>query len=831
MTGRLKGTNLKEKNKMTRNSGVRTGKIQGNKKTISSLSLILLLAVSMFMVFAQPTLAQVGVPQPEKTVGFISVAPKLVGVDQEATVNLFIYPIPTNYAYRPYFKGYFGVTVTFVKPDGTKDTFMPVDGTGMFKPGQTQSLGAIYFFYKPDMPGNWSVSFTMPDQNITDSTGTVLMKGCTSGSNYFTVQTDPVLAGLLNGYPWAALPNPNVFWSYPINSNNREWSQIAGQWQSALQNPTYLRWQPYGLGPNTGHIVWKQLFRDGGIIGGDFGSLSYGAQGSVFSSMVILEGKLFLNIPNTAMFECIDLATGKVMYTANGSISGAWHINYGGAIQASYDPTVSLESSYGNSPVPYLFGTSGTTWNLYDPLTGALRRTLTNCSSARPIEYTWLAFGVSSGRLYRWNYSNVPTSGPNANNWGAGIEWTKTLPTPLSANAMSLFGISSDLSTIVCSARMNEFYGFSAVDGHSLWNLTLNYAVTANEAIALSGGEDRFIVLDPTEMAFKCYSMLTGALQWTSTTFSDSVWATTWTVYWSETNDRENYYAQFSDGTMRAYSLKDGHEVWRSKAFPSTEYPNNAVPYVTSLLMVDGKLYGFAGYSSQYKINPISRFAMMICINATNGDTIFTLNGGIRDAAAANGYVIGTGDLDGYLYCLGKGQTQTTVKAPLTTVTAGTSVLIQGSVMDISPASENTPAVSDADMSEWMDYLHMQNATLLNNPPKPEGVTVKVAAVDSNGQVTDLGTTTSDYTGQFALSWKPTTEGLYKILATFEGSNSYYGSYAETALSIDKAPTETPTQPQQTIPDYTMTIIGVGIAIIIAVAIAAVVIIVMVRKK
>src|SRR4030067_653035 len=249
---------------MTKNVGVKASKIQGNKRTICSLSLILILAVSMIMAFAQPTLAQIGVPQPEKTTGYIDVAPRLLGVGQEATVNLFIYPIPTNYIYRPYYDGYRGVTVTFVKPDGTKDSFMPVDGTHQYAPGQTQSLGAIFFFYKPNMAGNWSVSFTMPAQNITDTTGnppygTVLMQGCTSKSTSFTVQTDPVLAGLLNGYPWSPLPNPNVFWSYPINANNREWSQISGDWiGTSANNPTQLRWQPYGQGPNTGHIVWKQ---------------------------------------------------------------------------------------------------------------------------------------------------------------------------------------------------------------------------------------------------------------------------------------------------------------------------------------------------------------------------------------------------------------------------------------------------------------------------------------------------------------------------------------------------------------------------------------------
>ena len=96
-----------------------------NKKATLSLSLILILAIPMIVAFAQPTLAQVGVAQPEKTTGYIDFSPRLVGVGQEATANLFIYPIPTNNAYQPYYDGYRGITVTFVKPDGTKDTFMP----------------------------------------------------------------------------------------------------------------------------------------------------------------------------------------------------------------------------------------------------------------------------------------------------------------------------------------------------------------------------------------------------------------------------------------------------------------------------------------------------------------------------------------------------------------------------------------------------------------------------------------------------------------------------------------------------------------------------------
>src|SRR4030067_3271628 len=139
---------------MTINSGIKTSKIQGNKKAIFSISLILMLAMTLMMAFVQPTSGQAGVPQPEKTVGYASVAPTLIGVGQTLTCNLWVMPMPVTYAYQPYYGGYRGVTVTFVKPNGTKDTFMPVDGTGQYVAGQTQALGALYFFYKPDMAGD-----------------------------------------------------------------------------------------------------------------------------------------------------------------------------------------------------------------------------------------------------------------------------------------------------------------------------------------------------------------------------------------------------------------------------------------------------------------------------------------------------------------------------------------------------------------------------------------------------------------------------------------------------------------------------------------------------
>jgi hypothetical protein len=833
-----------------------------NKKTFWSLSLILMLAMTLIIAFAQPGLAQVGIPQPEKTTGYISVAPTLVGVGQTITTNLWVYPMPTTNAYKPYFNGFFGLTVTFVKPDGTKDTFMPTDGTGAYVAGETQALGALYFTdYAPDMAGNWSVSFTMPAQNITDSTGTVLYAGCTSNTAHFTVQTDPVLAGLLNGYPWSPLPNSNVYWSYPINANNREWSQISGEWtgvtstMATVNSPTQLRWQPYGTGPNTPHIVWKQPMRTGGIIGGTYGSLNYAAQSSalLINPAVIMQGKAFVNIiyGNGAggtpygtpfgQFRCYDLTTGQVLYTANGTISYGIHLPGSTYAQSGLatpgQATVLLESSYGSDYSSYLFGTVAingiTYWNYYDPLTGALIRQLANAQSARLIDGTPLAFGASNGYVYRWNMTSVTN-----NNWLTGVIWNVSLPKPLmtaggavaSPTSQSIFAVSKDYSMIVVY-NYNQYWGFNAATGASLWNLTLNYQVNTNEEIPLANVDD-FIVLDPTAAAWNCYSIITGSLLWTTPSVSSAPWASTWTVYYSETNDLNNVYFAAPDGAVRAYSLATGKLVWQSNAFVSTEYPNNAVPYVYGLVMVGGNLYAYAGYSVGYQINPVPRFAMLVCINATTGSITYALNGGVAPNAAANGYLLGSGVFDGNLYCVGKGPTSTAVTAQQQ---VGGSVLIQGSILDASPVSSSAsltamfpngvPAISDADMSVWMDYLHMQNSTLLNAPLQCTGVPVTLTAVDPNGNTISIGSTTSNYQGNYGFQWTPTTPGMYTIYANFPGSDSYYSSKASTyaIVTLAESPTAAPTsgtQPAFSNADMVMYFAVTGIAIIIAIAIA-----------
>jgi hypothetical protein len=191
---------------------------------------------------------------------------------------------------------------------------------------------------------------------------------------------------------------------------------------------------------------------------------------------------------------------------------------------------------------------------------------------------------------------------------------------------------------------------------------------------------------------------------------------------------------------------------------------------------------------------------------------------------------------DSKIYAFGKGPSATTVAASPKISTRGTNVLVEGFVTDISPGTKEyaltarfpngVPAVSDENMTEWMQYVHMQY-------PRPAdedviGVKVTISVIDPNGNVYDVGTATSDASGFYSCVFEPEVPGKYTILASFAGSKSYYGSFAETAINVEEATvTEQPVvEEKESIAD--MYFIPAVIAIIVAIAIATVLIL---RKK
>ena len=169
--------------------------------------------------------------------------------------------------------------------------------------------------------------------------------------------------------------------------------------------------------------------------------------------------------------------------------------------------------------------------------------------------------------------------------------------------------------------------------------------------------------------------------------------------------------------------------------------------------------------------------------------------------------------------------------------TEGDKILVEGMVTDISPGIEEyvqtarfpngVPAISDEDMSTWMEYLYQQQP----KPTDAEGVEVVIEVSDPNGNYYEVGRTTSDATGFFKLMFTPPVPGEYTIVARFAGSESYYGSYAETAIGVENAPEPTapPTEPPASLADIYMLPSTIGI--IVAIVVVGLVLILMLRKR
>jgi hypothetical protein len=244
--------------------------------------------------------------------------------------------------------------------------------------------------------------------------------------------------------------------------------------------------------------------------------------------------------------------------------------------------------------------------------------------------------------------------------------------------------------------------------------------------------------------------------------------------------------------------------------------------------IADGKIYL---QSYEHSANaPHWVGSKMRCINATTGDEIWTLYGWGNSSPnpVADGYIVYLNAYDMQIYCIGKGNSATTVAASPEVSVHGSSVLVKGTVTDIAAGTKQkeqaarfpngVPAVSDASMGAWMEYVYTQKP----RPTDAVGVEVSLDTIDPNGNYVHIGTATSDANGMFKTAFTPEVPGEYTIKATFAGSESYWGSYAETAIYVSEAPQATlpPEYPQPI--DPTLTIVGVGIAIIIAVVLIGV---------
>jgi hypothetical protein len=267
-----------------------------------------------------------------------------------------------------------------------------------------------------------------------------------------------------------------------------------------------------------------------------------------------------------------------------------------------------------------------------------------------------------------------------------------------------------------------------------------------------------------------------------------------------------------------AFDQRNGSIVWHFRAGNSGfETPYGTWAFFETPLVADGKIYAATG--EHHISTPTYRGQKLYCLNAWTGEPTWSIMGYYKPTAIAEGILFATNAYDGCSYAFGKGETATTVSVQPAVCAIGGSVLITGSVIDLSPAQPNTPAVSDESMSAWMEYLHMQQPF----PGNATGVKVHLIALDPNGITQDIGYVTTDLNGSFKAMWTPrAVEGAYTICAIFEGSNSYYGSRAQTYIGVISAPNVSSVAPKPevapSIDVYIVATAAVVIAIFVAVA-------------
>jgi hypothetical protein len=256
--------------------------------------------------------------------------------------------------------------------------------------------------------------------------------------------------------------------------------------------------------------------------------------------------------------------------------------------------------------------------------------------------------------------------------------------------------------------------------------------------------------------------------------------------------------------------------------------------------IADGKI--FLDTTEHSPDSPYYKGAQVRAVNATDGTELWTLDGwgtgmDANYDIAADGYFAYLNSYDEKVYVIGKGPSETSVDIQNNVLSQGSSVLIEGSVLDIATGTkqdeqiarfpDGVPAVSDKSQTGWMEYVYMQKP----RPTDTVGVDVSLTVVDPNGNVRTIGTTTTDQSGKYSFLWQPDVPGKYTVIASFSGTESYWPSYSEAAFGVtEAAPTASP-NPVTALPPTEMYFAISTMAIIIAIVVIGAVIILTLRKR
>jgi hypothetical protein len=864
-------------------------------KTIYATALILLLSLSGLLAII-PAVSAHDPAWTLPTYAFISIEPNPIGIGQDVFVNFWLDKVPPTAAIQYGDRWHnFTVTVTKPDGSTISLGPFTSDDVGgshtTYKPDQLGTYSFVFNFPGQTITGE-NPSPISGGQRNTQSIGDYYQPS-TSRTETLTVQQAPIVempdTPLPDGYWQRPIFAENTNW-YTISGN---WLGGGTGGNSGCTYNSTGNYAPYTTAPNSPHIVWAIPYagtmNGGGLIGGEFGGSQVNsnyystAQYECKFAGVTINGILYNTLipgSNTSPegWVAIDLRTGETIWTkeTSATLRMGQLLDY---VTPNQFGAIAYLWSVEKTQAP----NTGSTFGMYDAMTGNWILNIVNATSP-----TW-AYGPNGELLGYYMNSATKTmnmwnstlaidkfslnTGQNTNEWewrppqGAdvpfnlGIQWSTPLTTTMTApngttvdintfyseasgvtNNLALSKVADILLVTDVPGPQTAFQqpgyiiaeGYSATDGHLLWGPTQLELPAWCRISLTSVGSGIFTLFCYETQEFTGYSTSTGEKLWGPISVaSDAPWG--YYITRSEIAGDNLYSADFS-GAVNCIDVHTGAIKWTSYTGSSGyETPYGVWPIANILCVADGKVFTMGGHLYS---PPLFHGGELYAWDGETGELLWSTpsfaitNSG--NGLVSDGYLVVPNAYDLRLYAYNKGQTETTIDYS-SVIGSTNSILLKGTVTDQSPGqtclgipAAGTPAISDNDMGAWMEYLYMQQP----KPTDAKGVTVHLTATDPNGNYQDIGSTTSDIDGKFALMWTPPVPGVYTVKATFDGSNSYYSSYGTTSFGIAQSgispeiQTPTPTQAPQPAtnqaPTTTYIVITATVLIIVAAAAALV---------
>ena len=852
-----------------------------------AFALLLIFAIALPIVAMQTTSAQ---NSNVKTYPFINATPNPVQVGTETLLHLGI-TRPLLFATQ----GWTGLTVTVTKPDNTTQTLGPftTDSTGGTGTVLVPDEVGIYYL-QTNFPAQW-FNYTGSDGRGGQVSVSVYAEAGTSEKIPLTVQEEP-----LQYWPGVPLPTEywsrpidsqarewNTISGSWLDTNRRNPSYMPYNNGPETAHVLWTRQE------TTGGLVGGAL--DNALTLSDNSYEMGDAYEGKFSSRLIIDGKLIYNVyagpsigavDNRREYACIDIHTGELLWSR--VLLNNLTLSRG---QTMYWDTYDFHGVY-----DYIWATAGSTWYAFDPFNGDLVYTLTNVPSGTVTygpkgEILIYTINLRQGWMTLWNSTNIPELYANteAGSMGfaqwrpyqktidaqepistpfnpiglTGYMWNKTIPTASVGSVNYIYptdrAICTDLVTPFPGPVSNSVTEITswAIDlsiGHEgaqlfkeTWTAPASWVegnqTVVFEAVSPQSTNGVFVLGARDNRQHYGFSTETGKYLWVTEPEIYLNWYGAGGIG-GERPPQIAYDTLMTTGIggiIYAYDTTTGQRIWTYNAtddYQETLFANNWWMY--PVFITDGKIY--YGSLEHSPVNPIPRGAPFLALDVKTGQEVFRVNGMFRQTlwgglAIIGDSIITTQDTyDCRIYAIGKGPSATTLSAPNSGVKLGDSIVLSGTVSDISPGTNDAtltmrfpngvPAVSDASMSDWMLYVYKQFA----RPMNALGVDVTLSVIDSNGNFREIGSaTTTD--GFFALNWKPDIEGQYTVYANFNGTESYYPSYALASFTVDPAPTSQQSTQTPGNNDTVMAITYAAIAIIIVIILVGVVLVLLLRRR